>query len=220
MNTLIFDKYIKMEYCNNMESKMKFFIIPLIILAVSCLSTPPETAQSNTPASVVEAQVEPEPVKQVETEPPAGPVRQPDPVQPPAEVFNPSQVTQQQYTSTMEDVQRFIENLNRIISNKNYGSWRAALSTEYFNEISSPANLKQLSEQPAMTTRKIVLRTPEDYFLHVVVPSRANSRVDDIEFIGQNRVKAFTVNKSRTGEETRLVLYDLERSGNSWIIIN
>jgi hypothetical protein len=71
-----------------------------------------------------------------------------------------------------------------------------------------------------MKTRKIVLKTAEDYFIHVVVPSRANSRVDDIEFIGQNRVKAFSVNKNRAGEEQRLVLYNLERSGNSWIIIN
>jgi hypothetical protein len=208
-----------------MESKINFFIIPLIILAVSCGSTPPETTQEVTPAPVVEtataAQVEPN------VGPQQGPIRQtPQPTQPttppPAEVevFNPNQITQQQYTSTMEDVQRFIENLNRTITNKNYGSWRAALSTEYFNEISSPANLKQISEQPAMTTRKIVLRTAEDYFIHVVVPSRANSRVDDIEFISQTRVKAFTVNKTRTGEEQRLVLYDLERSGNSWIIIN
>jgi hypothetical protein len=194
-----------MEYGSIMESKIKFFIIPLIILAVSCLSTPQETVQEVTPAPVVET----------------GPVRETQPTQPPpAEVFNPSQVTRQQYNTTMEEVQRFIENLNRVISNKNYSSWRAALSTEYFNEISSPANLKQISEQPAMTTRKIVLRTAEDYFIHVVVPSRANSRVDDIEFIGQNRVKAFTVNKNRAGEEQRLVLYDLERSGNSWIIIN
>jgi hypothetical protein len=196
-----------MEYCNNMESKMKFFIIPLIILAVSCLSTPQGTVQE-----VVSA-------PQAESEPQVGPVRQPQ-TQPPAEVFNPNQVTRQQYNTTMDEVRRFIENLNRIIGNRNYGSWRAALSTEYFNEISSPRNLQQISEQPAMKTRGIVLRTAEDYFIHVVVPSRANSRVDDIEFIGQNRVKAFTVNKSAAGEEQRLVLYNLERSGNSWIIIN
>jgi len=72
-----------------------------------------------------------------------------------------------------------------------------------------------------MKTRNIILRTPEDYFTNVVVPSRANSRVDDIEFIGTNRVKAFTVmQNSRTGEEQRLVLYDLEKVGNSWLIVN
>ena len=177
-------------------------MIPIIILAVSCGSAPQQTTAEITPPPQVEPQV--------------GPVRQPQTTQP-AEVFT---VTQQQYNTTMEEVQRFIENLNRIIRNRNYGSWRAALSTEYFNEISSPRNLQQISEQPAMKTRGIVLRTAEDYFIHVVVPSRANSHVDDIEFISQNRVKAFTVNKNSAGEEQRLVLYDLEKSGNSWIIIN
>jgi hypothetical protein len=189
-----------MEYGSIMESKMIFFIIPVLILAVSCLSTPQEVVQESAPVSQV------------------GPVRT---TPPPAEVFNPRQVSQQEYDSTKEDVQRFIERLNRIISSRNYSSWRAVLSTEYFNEISSPENLRQISESPAMKTRKIVLRTAEDYFIHVVVPSRANSRVDDIEFISQSRVKAFSVTKNtRTGEEQRLVLYDLERSGNSWIIIN
>jgi hypothetical protein len=186
-----------------MENKSKLFIIPLIILAVSCPSTQPGTVQETPPTA----------------ESSSGPVRQPQ-TPPPAEVFNPSTVTQQQYNTTMEEVRRFIENLNRIISSRNYASWRSFLSTEYFNEISSPAYLQQVSEQPAMKTRGIVLRTAEDYFINVVVPSRANSRVDAIEFLSQTRVKAYTVNRTSAGAEQRLVLYDLERAGNSWIIVN
>jgi len=71
-----------------------------------------------------------------------------------------------------------------------------------------------------MRTRNIVLRTAEDYFQYVVVPSRADLRVDDIEFISRDRVKAFTITTSRAGEEQRLRLYDLEKIGNSWRIIN
>jgi hypothetical protein len=48
------------------------------------------------------------------------------------------------------------------------------------------------------------------------VPSRANDRVDDIEFISQKRVKAYTV--SQKGE--RLRLYDLEKTNEGWKIIN
>jgi len=71
-----------------------------------------------------------------------------------------------------------------------------------------------------MKSRRIVLRVPEDYFQYVVVPSRADLRVDDIEFIGSNRVKAFTLTTNKAGEEVRLRLYDLEKVGNSWTIIN
>ena len=138
------------------------------------------------------------------------------------ESFDPTTVSQEYYNFTLEEVQHFIFELNQIIRSRNYNLWRAALSDEYFREISSPKNLQQLSEQPAMTTRKIVLRTAQDYFTHVVVPSRANSRVDVIEFVSKNRVKAFTIipNRVSGGEPQRLRLYDLEKINDMWTIIN
>jgi hypothetical protein len=193
-----------------MRNKLTYFLIVLvIILSVSCESKPATTAVE------INNDMEINNIEQVQP----GLVRIPEPAEQ-DESFDPRTVSQTQYAETREEVQHFIEGLNRIIGNKNYSAWRSALSNEYFRRISSPENLRQMSEQPALKTKNIVLRTPQDYFNNVVVPSRANSRVDDIEFIGRNRVKAFTVNKNRAGEEQRLVLYDLEKVGNSWIIIN
>lgn len=140
-------------------------------------------------------------------------------------VFDPTRVSQQLYNSTRDEVQQFIEGLNTQIQNRNYEAWKAALSPDYFAEISSTENLRRISAQPAMRSRNIVLRTPQDYFTHVVVPSRQNEdasafRVDDIEFVSINRVKAFTITNNRAGEEVRLRLYDLEKIENSWTIIN
>jgi hypothetical protein len=91
-------------------------------------------------------------------------------------------------------------------------------------EISSPENLRQVSEQPIMRNRRIVLRNSQDYFTHVVQPARANitDAVDDIdiEFVTLTRVKAFTVTTSRSGDEQQVILYDLEKIGNTWTIIN
>jgi hypothetical protein len=67
-----------------------------------------------------------------------------------------------------------------------------------------------------LKNQKIVLKSLEDYFLYVVVPSRANDRVDDIEFIGQNRVKAYTI----TSKGQRLRLYELEKTAGNWNIVN
>jgi len=136
------------------------------------------------------------------------------------EGFDLSSISQEYYASTKEEVQHIIEGLNESIRKKDYEAWKTALSTEYFAGISSPENLTLMSEQPAMKTRKIVLKTAEDYFIHVVVPSRANSRVDDIEFVNRERVKAFTVNTNKAGEEQKLRLYDLEKISNTWKIIN
>jgi hypothetical protein len=192
----IFDKLPIILYCSNMRGKILSCLLTfVVILAVSCETTKDSgTTQATRPAASTSA-------------------RQDD--------FDPSRVTQEQYTSTMDEVRTFIEELNRVIRSRNYNAWRAALSPEYFASISSQENLQEISEQPAMKTRRIVLRTAQDYFIHVVVPSRANSRVDGIEFVTRNRVKAFTINTNqRTGEEQRLLLYSLEKIGDSWKIIN
>jgi len=140
------------------------------------------------------------------------------------ETFDPSKVSQEQYVTTRQNVQRFIENINNVITKKDFNTWRSALSSEYIAEISSPENLDRISETKIMKDRKIVLRNLEDYFNHVVVPSRANvnNRVDniDIEFAGENRVKAFAIRTTNAGEEQRVRLYDLEKDGDLWKIIN
>ena len=52
------------------------------------------------------------------------------------------------------------------------------------------------------------------YFTYVVVPSRTNDRVDDIEFISKNEVKAYTEDaKGQT-----VVLYHLENQDGKWKI--
>jgi hypothetical protein len=141
---------------------------------------------------------------------------------PPVEglAFDPHSVSQDRFNSTKIEVQHFIEELNRIIRNKNYTAWKAELSPSFFAEISSRQFLQQVSETDAMKNRGIVLRTPEDYFINVVVPSRANSRVDDIEFVSQNRVKAYTVMTNRDGQPQRLRLYELEYIEKIWRIVN
>jgi len=138
------------------------------------------------------------------------------------DAFDPARVSQAVYISTREEVQHFIDNLNQIIRSRNFNAWKDSLSPAYYAEISSQENLRALSEQPAMKTRRIVLRVPEDYFIHVVVASRSDYKVDDIdiEFVTANRVKAFILTTNRAGEEVRLRLYDLEKINNTWTIIN
>jgi len=137
-----------------------------------------------------------------------------------ATAFDPHSISQEVYNSTKIEVQAFIEKLNLIIRNKNYTAWKAELSPSFFAEISSREFLQQISDANALKGRGIVLNTAEDYFNYVVVPSRVNSRADDIEFITQNRVKAYTVITNRDGETQRLRLYDLEYIGNIWKIVN
>jgi len=133
-------------------------------------------------------------------------------------------LTQESYEEILDDVKDFVENLNLIIKGKNYNKWRSVLSEERLNEISSAEFLADVSKTNSMKRRGIVLKTVYDYFLYVVVPSRANSQVDKIDILDNNRVRAFYMYTRKTGEKNEtetipLLVYELAKTGDSWIII-
>jgi len=136
-------------------------------------------------------------------------------------------ISQEVYDQTLAEVKIFVDGLNALILRKDYAGWKASLSDEFFAHVSSPEFLKSASESAALKSRKIVLKTPNDYFLQVVVPSRSNSRVDEIEFTAADRVKVFyreeRVRKSEgvsTTEVRRLRLYELIKVDGTWKIID
>jgi hypothetical protein len=141
-----------------------------------------------------------------------------DPVIPtdPAEEsqFEPTNISQEEFDATKADIQRLIETLNKVIQAKDFNAWLSYLTDDYIAAINSKNYLAQLSEiSPLLKSQKIILKTPEDYFTYVVVPSRINARVDDIEFDRYSHVKAF----AQRGK-TRLRLFELERFENRWKI--
>ena len=184
--------------------KLCILLSCIALAGISCGSGPETVPPPETPSAAPES-APPEPAKVEPAPPPAPPAR-----------FDPQSISQEEFNSTKVEVQRFIGDLNEVIRRRDYNAWKAILSADFLAEIASPAYLQRASESAALKSRNIVLKSPQDYFVHVVVPSRANSRVDDIEFIGEQRVKAFTINAN--GQ--RLRLYDLEHSGNTWLIIN
>jgi len=176
----------------------------IVFMAVSCKTTP---------------DVKPTPPPETGTTQPKT-----NPNQNPPSRFDPGRVTEAYYTSTKSEVQRFIQSLNQIIAGNNYQAWRDSLSDEYFTTISSPENLREWSESPVLKSQKppVVLRNAQDYFTHVVVKARTNVNVNDvdIDFITENRVRAFTARTNNRGEEQRVILYNLEKINNTWKIIN
>jgi hypothetical protein len=164
------------------------------------------------------------PIEPVQTEEPAGPVETPaqesaevlkEP-QASAETFDPASITREEFDITKVEVQHLIQKLNDIIKAKNYASWVSYLEEDYFRLISSREYLDRINRTDRMRKANLVLRNARDYFNNVVVPSRTNDRVDDIEFVSHSRVKAYTI--SQKGE--RLRLYDLEKTNEGWKIIN
>jgi hypothetical protein len=130
-------------------------------------------------------------------------------------VFNPAVISPQQFNATKLDISNFIKTLNEIIQKQDYNRWISYLSDNYLKTISSPAFLEEKSNTDILKARNIRLENSRDYFYNVVVPSRYHDRVDDIAFVSENRVKAFTLVNGQ-----RLRLYDLEKVDDQWKILN
>ena len=172
-------------------------------------------------------------------EPVAPQVQEPLPLPPPVEPlvtyvpelveedFAPVEVSQELYQTTIADIQALVGQLNGIIRARNYNSWRGYLADDYYRRISSAEFLEERTDElfrrdqivasaTGRTAQRRVLRTTRDYFEHIVVPSRSNDRVDDIAFLSDNQVRAYTIDN----RGNILILYDLELIDGNWRIVN
>jgi len=191
------------------------FVLALLTLSftmaiLSCAGQAPAPLPEPQPAArPVEppAPPEPVPVEQVPPEPATPPVE-------PAPAFDPSTVSAETKTAAMADIRVFIEDLNKIIQRQDYGAWLSHLTAEYIAYYSDPVLLAQYSEYPILKRQGIKLQSLKDYFIHLVYPSRQNDRVDDIEYVSENLVKAITVSP----KGSRDILYILEKHGDTWKI--
>jgi hypothetical protein len=168
-----------------------------VCLASSCAGAPPKPAPEPVP---VERPVPPP------HEPAVQPQEQP--------AFDPAKITEEVKTATFVDVRALIDSLNQIIRRQDYNAWLSYLTPEYIDFYSDPLILAKYSDYPIIKNKGIKLQTLKDYFMNVVYPSRQDDKVDDIEFVREDLIKAITV--SPKGE--RNILYMLEKQGDAWKI--
>ena len=157
----------------------------------------------SSPAPPVEQRIEEQPAAPVE---PTGKEQ----TEEPAEEFV---VSEEVYTKTFDEIEKFIRNLNEIIRREDYDTWLTYLSEEYIERTGDPAYLKEQSEQPLLKKSKTSLNSLRDYFKYVVVPSRFQVQLDEIEFVGENQVKAYAMIRN-----TKALLYLLVRENGMWKI--
>jgi hypothetical protein len=153
----------------------------------------------------------PEPVPEIERLPTESVL---DPAPETQDDFDPISISQEEFETTKADIQKLILDLNGIIRARNYNTWLTYLSEEYRRRINSREFLNEIkTRSPVLGDR---INNARDYFTYVVVPSRANDRVDDIEFLTRHKVAAYTLDRNGN----RLILYDLEIIDNKWMIVH
>ena len=174
---------------------MRLTLVGLILLvwASSCATPPPRPAP---PAPVA-----------VEPVPTPGPTAAPAP----SPEF---QVSAERKQASLAQIKVLVDQLNALIAAKDFSTWKTYLDQDYIQTYSDPAKLRDISARdPVLKTMNMKLKTMQDYFNFEVVPSRANTTVDDISFLDENRVYVWTV-----VDNERFLLYLLKLYGKEWKI--
>ena len=122
-------------------------------------------------------------------------------------------VTEEVYSKTFSEIEMFIRSLNEIIRSEDYATWLTYLSEYYIQRTSDPEYLQEQSEQPLLKKSNVHLRSLQDYFTYVVVPSRTQAQLDELEFIDESQVRAFAMIRN-----TKALLYLLVRENGNWKI--
>jgi hypothetical protein len=194
--------------------KRFFLLISVCLTGIMSCTTQPELQSEK-----------PEPVEPVNQAPVilVSPVPVDPPPEPPlaeAPVFDYFNITDEVHTYTRVEIQQLIGELDGIIESKNYQAWIRSLDRSYLERINSRDFLATQSRSPRLKSQKS-LKSAEEYFKKVVVPSRANNnyQIDDIdiEFIPEEeKVLAFLT----TPAGRRLRLYELKNVNGIWKIAN
>ena len=145
--------------------------------------------------------------------PPAKTAPEPPPPPPPVEQTPsaPFVASEALYKATFNEVQAVIEAISSTIAAEDYDGWLKYLTSQYVESRSSTVFLANASNAPVLKKNGIVLRTLRDYFENVVVRSRLQATLDEIQFVDETHVKAIALVQG-----TPVILYYLVHEGGRW----
>ncbi len=186
--------------------------VVVILLFAACAGGPepmPEESASEEAPAEPEPTTEPEP--EAESEPAEDPVEEAQLPEEEPDLEEPIEVSEEVYEQTFNEIEATIEELNAVISARNFERWKTYLTDAYVEEYSDPQRLAEISEMPILERNDITLTSLRDYFTWVVVPSRQDARLDDLRFLSENEVYAImNIN------ENPVILYRLRKVDGRW----
>lgn len=109
-----------------------------------------------------------------------------------------------------------IAELNAIMAKRDYNSWLKYIDSESQKYWSTPANLAKASEKLPKKLKGLKLRTLQDYFIYVFIPSRNGRTIDEIRYNSADSIRAVQVSKNEDGTNRIVVYYNFVRQDGDW----
>lgn len=116
-----------------------------------------------------------------------------------------------EFEADKKEVLAIIDDLTRIMKDRDYNSWVKYLSPASKKYWSNPQNLATVSNR--LPVKGLKISSLKDYFTYVFVPARANSKVEEIRYVSSTVVKAVEPHA-----EEDLIYYMFEKTGGKWYL--
>ncbi|MBP5449438.1 MAG: hypothetical protein J6Y01_04895 [Spirochaetales bacterium] len=83
-------------------------------------------------------------------------------------------------TQTLErNIRNLFITIEEKIAHKDFDGWYGAISDSYRTFLNDKVNLQKMSQKsPYLHNKGIILQTPQDYFIHVVIPAREGNKLE------------------------------------------
>lgn len=120
-------------------------------------------------------------------------------------------ITQDAFLADKKEILEKIDALAQIMHAQDYGKWLYYLSPSSKAYWQDQKNLKDVSS--LLPVKGYTLKNLEDYFRMIFIPSRQNSKVDEIRYISPTHVKAVQVRGNQD-----VVYYFFVKINNTWLL--
>ncbi|HPY52965.1 MAG TPA: hypothetical protein PK505_03115 [Treponemataceae bacterium] len=120
-------------------------------------------------------------------------------------------ITQDAFLADKKEILEKIDALAQIMLARDYGKWLYYLSPSSKEYWQNQKNLADVSSR--LPVKGYTLKNLDDYFRMIFIPSRQNSKVDEIRYISPTLVKAVEVRGNQD-----IVYYVFVKINNTWLL--
>lgn len=172
---------------------------------------PPKVEEKKPEPKKEPPKVEPPKVEEKKPEPPKEP---PKPAKAEDEEYKRSigkvNVSEDTFKHDKKDILQIIDELSTIMEERKYKNWLSFLDAESIDYWSKPKSLAKA--QNRLPVKGLRLRTMEDYFKFVFIPSRRGKQITEIRYESDTYVKAVEI----TEEDGELIYYYFNKIKGEW----
>ncbi len=123
-------------------------------------------------------------------------------------------VSKSTFEMDKKEISKKVSELNVIMREANYQRWLSYIDDESIKYWSSQKNLSMASQKLPKSLKGFKLRSLEEYFKFVFIPSRTGRNIDEIRYINENSINAVQIKE----DGSPIIYYTFIKVNGRWLV--